>query len=106
MDFVRDHATRARGTVRFWRDDEGWGVIDSPETPGGCWAHFSDVRMDGYRTLSEGQEVDFSFEPAVQDGFTWRAVEVGVDAPWGGPTTAEPPGDAYRSQLRLEDDAH
>lgn len=22
-------------TVRDWNDEEGWGVLDSPETPGG-----------------------------------------------------------------------
>ena len=29
------------GVVRFWHDDEGWGVLDCPSTPGGCWTHFS-----------------------------------------------------------------
>lgn len=28
-------ATPTVGTVRTWHDEEGWGVIDSPETPGG-----------------------------------------------------------------------
>lgn len=27
------------GIVRMWNDDDGWGVIDSPHIPGGCWAH-------------------------------------------------------------------
>ena len=29
------------GTVRVWHTEEGWGVIDCPDTPGGCWVHFS-----------------------------------------------------------------
>ncbi|ROO52320.1 hypothetical protein EDC02_7242 [Micromonospora sp. Llam0] len=29
------------GVIRSWNVDEGWGVIDSAETPGDCWAHFS-----------------------------------------------------------------
>lgn len=36
------------GTVGSWSDAEGWGVIESPETPGGCWAHFSVVAVTGY----------------------------------------------------------
>ena len=45
-----------RGVVRLWSDEEGWGVIDSPATPGGCWAHFSSVRVAGLGALSAGQE--------------------------------------------------
>ncbi|MFF7232620.1 hypothetical protein [Streptomyces sioyaensis] len=33
----------AIGIVREWHSDEGWGVIDSDTTPGGCWAHFGSV---------------------------------------------------------------
>jgi CspA family cold shock protein len=54
--------TYARGTVRFWLDDEGWGVVDSSETPGGCFVHFSFVQMDGYRSMVEGQAVDLEWE--------------------------------------------
>lgn len=34
-------------TVREWYEEEGWGVLDSAETPGGCFAHFSDIEMAG-----------------------------------------------------------
>ena len=62
--------------VRTWQADEGWGVIDSQDTPGGCWAHFSSVRVPGYRALAAGQSVTFDFEAAEQDGYCFRAVEV------------------------------
>ncbi|GAA5700568.1 hypothetical protein Save01_01368 [Streptomyces avermitilis] len=26
-------------TVREWPDEKGWGVLDSPKTPGGCIGH-------------------------------------------------------------------
>ena len=38
------------GTVRVWHAEEGWGVIDSAETPGGCWTHFSAVRAPAPRS--------------------------------------------------------
>jgi CspA family cold shock protein len=25
------------GVVRTWSDEEGWGVVDCPSTPGGCY---------------------------------------------------------------------
>jgi CspA family cold shock protein len=49
-DRVPDMAT-VTATVREWYDEEGWGVLDSPETPEGCWAHFSNIETDGFRSL-------------------------------------------------------
>ena len=51
--------TRTSGVVREWHRDEGWGVLDSPATPGGCWAGFGDVLVAGFRALTPGQEVEF-----------------------------------------------
>lgn len=53
-------------TVRFWLDDEGWGVLDSSETTGGCWAHFSVIEMEGDKKLSAGRAVDLEWE--IPDG--------------------------------------
>lgn len=64
------------GVVREWHDDEGWGVIDSPETPGGCWTHFTHIDAAGYRTLRAGQQVDLAWEQPGQDGYPFRAVRV------------------------------
>ncbi|MEU4158698.1 cold shock domain-containing protein [Actinoplanes sp. NPDC026670] len=59
--------------VREWHDDEGWGVLDSTETPGGCWAHRSNAAVRGYATFTAGQEVRVEFEAAGQDGYAFRA---------------------------------
>ncbi len=64
------------GVVRVWHSDEGWGVIDSHDTPGGCWAGFSSVLVPGHRALRAGQSVTLTYEPAEQDGYLFRAVEV------------------------------
>ena len=63
------------GRVRDWHADDGWGVIDSDATPGGCWAHFSSVLVSGHRSLEPGQQVTFTFERADQDGYAFRAIE-------------------------------
>lgn len=62
--------------MREWHDEEGWGVIDSPAAPGGCWAHFSAIEMDGYRALAAGEEVEVDVEATDQDGYAYRAVAV------------------------------
>jgi cold shock protein len=81
QDTINTESMGSTGTVREWRTDEGWGVIDSPETAGGCWAHFSVIEMAGYRSLTAGQHVSFAFEAACQDGYSYRAVAV-----WPGET--------------------
>ena len=64
------------GVVREWHPDQGWGVIDSAETAGGCWAHFSHLAVPGYRELATGQAVALEWEPADQDGYAYRATRV------------------------------
>lgn len=90
------------GTVRTWNDEEGWGVIDADQTPGGCWAHFTHVAVPGWRSLKPGSGVTLVWEAAEQDGFTFRATRVW---PVGTqPSPENPPadgGDAYRSGLAI-----
>jgi uncharacterized RmlC-like cupin family protein/cold shock CspA family protein len=87
---------RSTGTVRRWDGLEGWGVVDSPDTPGGCWVHYSAVRMEGYKDLIPGQAAVFDWEEAEQDGFAFRAHAV-----WPGDT---PEAAAYMSGLLVRCD--
>jgi CspA family cold shock protein len=82
-----DRLVTTRGTVREWSAEEGWGVIDSPETPGGCWAHFSHLLIAGYRSLRAGEQVELDWETPDQDGYRYRAVRA-----WpAGQQPVEPP---------------
>lgn len=93
------------GVVREYHVDEGWGVIDGPDVPGGCWVHFSAIAADGFRALAAGQAVSFRAEVAAQDGFRFRAVKVwtGATEPTG--TGPPPASGAYRSELTLDFEA-
>ena len=66
------------GTVRWFDEQQGWGVLDAPQVPGGCFVHYSSLQMQGYRQLTAGQSVRFSFEEPgfLQDGYRFRAVDV------------------------------
>ena len=48
----------ARGKVKWFNDAKGYGFI---EQEGGedVFVHFSAIQMDGFKTLTEGQEVEF-----------------------------------------------
>jgi CspA family cold shock protein len=90
------------GTVRVWHAEDGWGVVDSPETPGGCWVHFSQVAVDGYRALTVGQAVVLEWESPGQDGYPYRALRAWPSgeepAP---PPPLQPPGPGFASTLTL-----
>ena len=64
--------------VRVWHRDDGWGVVDAEEVPGGCWVHFSVIDGQGYRELRAGQQVLLEFEAAEQDGYAYRATKIRV----------------------------
>jgi CspA family cold shock protein len=64
------------GTVVVWDDEEGCGALASPAVEGEVWAHFAQVEMEGYRTLTSGQPVTFTYETPRQDGCPHRAVSV------------------------------
>jgi cold shock protein len=68
----------ALGTVKHWSDDDGWGVLTSPEVPGEVFAHFSRIDGDGYRSLDAGEQVQFEWEDFApgQDGYFYRATRV------------------------------
>ncbi|MCC6728070.1 MAG: cold-shock protein [Chthonomonadales bacterium] len=47
-----------KGKVKWFNDAKGYGFIETPEGKD-IFVHFSAIQMDGYKTLSEGQVVDF-----------------------------------------------
>jgi CspA family cold shock protein len=48
----------ATGTVKWFNADKGYGFISQPEG-GDVFVHFSAIQTGGYRTLNEGQQVEF-----------------------------------------------
>jgi CspA family cold shock protein len=46
------------GTVKWFSNEKGYGFIARPDGDD-VFVHFSAIAGDGYRTLSEGQEVEF-----------------------------------------------
>ncbi len=45
-----------RGTVKWFKDDKGFGFIETPE--GDVFVHHSAIEGQGFRSLHEGQEVE------------------------------------------------
>jgi CspA family cold shock protein len=53
----------ARGIVKWFNDSKGYGFIELSEGED-VFVHHSAIQMEGFKTLSEGQEVELE----VQDG--------------------------------------
>jgi CspA family cold shock protein len=47
-----------QGTVKWFSNEKGYGFIARPDGED-LFVHFSAIEGDGYRTLHEGQEVEF-----------------------------------------------
>ena len=52
----------ATGTVKFFNAEKGFGFI-SQEGGKDVFVHFSNIQASGYRTLEEGQTVEFDVAP-------------------------------------------
>ena len=48
----------ARGKVKWFNDAKGYGFIEQ-ENGEDVFVHFSAIQMEGFKTLTEGQEVEF-----------------------------------------------
>ena len=50
-----------KGRVKWFNDKKGYGFIEQ-ENGDDVFVHFSAIQGDGFKTLGEGQEVEFEVE--------------------------------------------
>jgi CspA family cold shock protein len=51
----------ARGKVKWFSNQKGYGFI-TPESGNDVFVHHTAIQGEGYKTLEEGQEVEFEIE--------------------------------------------
>ena len=49
----------AQGTVKWFNDANGFGFITPDDGGKDLFAHFSEIKANGFRSLQEGQKVEF-----------------------------------------------
>ena len=62
-EYQYEMAEKERGTVKWFNATKGYGFIQR-EKGGDVFVHYSAIQSDGYRSLNQGDAVEFE----VQDG--------------------------------------
>jgi len=60
--FKRKECSVATGTVKFFNAEKGFGFI-SREQGEDVFVHYSNIQGQGYKSLDEGQRVEFDVAP-------------------------------------------
>ena len=48
-----------QGTVKWFNDTKGYGFVTPDDGSPDVFAHYSDIQAEGFKTLTEGQKVEF-----------------------------------------------
>jgi CspA family cold shock protein len=51
---------RVRGKVKWFNASKGYGFLERPDGEADVFVHFSAIQGEGFRSLEEGQAVEFS----------------------------------------------
>ncbi len=54
-----DNLTMAKGTVKWFNEKKGFGFIVDPNVAGDIFVHFSAIQTEGFKTLQEGDQVEY-----------------------------------------------
>jgi cold shock protein len=52
-------AEKKQGKVKWFNNAKGYGFIESPEGEGDIFVHYSAIQGQGFKTLDEGQTVEY-----------------------------------------------
>jgi len=52
---------RTKGTVKWFNGSKGYGFITPEEGPD-VFVHYSEIKAEGFRSLQEGDQVEFTIE--------------------------------------------
>jgi CspA family cold shock protein len=56
---LKDESSMATGTVKWFNDAKGFGFITQDGGGEDVFCHHTAIQMEGFRTLQEGQKVEF-----------------------------------------------
>jgi len=57
---------RVRGTVKWFNAEKGYGFIQPEDRDKDVFVHYSEIQMQGYAKLDEGDRVEFEIEQSAK----------------------------------------
>lgn len=63
------------GTVKWFNAEKGFGFI-ADENGNDIFVHFSDIQMDGYKTLEEGEKVQFDIKESPKGNLAQNVIVI------------------------------
>lgn len=66
------------GTVKWFNSEKGFGFISNDKGGDDVFVHFSAIKSNGYKSLTEGQKVSYETENDPKDHRKLRAVNVTI----------------------------
>jgi CspA family cold shock protein len=67
-----------RGRVKWFSDEKGYGFIEPEEGGEDLFVHHSDIEGTGYKSLDEGEEVEFETDSGPKGPRATNVVRVSV----------------------------
>jgi CspA family cold shock protein len=64
------------GTVKWFNESKGYGFISNDDGSEDVFVHFSSIMVDGFKTLAEGQKVNYDVEQDPKNASKLRAINV------------------------------
>jgi CspA family cold shock protein len=62
INFLKGIFFMATGTVKWFNESKGFGFIAPSDGSADVFVHFSAINSEGFRTLAEGQSVNYEVE--------------------------------------------
>lgn len=69
---------RTTGSVKWFNDAKGFGFLAPDGGTQDCFVHYSAIQGDGFRTLSEGERVEFDIVDGPKGPAAENVVRLGV----------------------------
>jgi CspA family cold shock protein len=67
---------RTKGTVKWFNDQKGFGFITPEGGEKDCFVHHSAIQAEGFKTLTEGAQVEFDMVQSPKGPAAERVVQL------------------------------